>query len=464
MDKSNCYLNEKYMNCGINISAVVSNNLCTACGGCLGICPSNAIDSFETVSGCLEFKVNPDKCLNCGLCIKICPGVGFCNVLLNSMPTDPFVGTISDTWVGKATDQTIYANSQSGGVVTGLLFSAIKEGEIGGAIVVTMKSGNPPRPEVKLVSTKSELMQAQQSKYSPVPLLSIVKTLTAINYPVAIVGLPCHMHGLENMINSHPYIKEKVKYKIGLICDRVLSYAAIDYLLERAGCAGKGETSIVWRCKEVSGYPGDVKIGCQGDYIILPAKERMKIKEYFTPIRCRLCFDKLNIFADIVVGDPHGIQNIDRKNGESVIFVRTTTGQKLLETAELNGSLIIRKTNHLEAIKGQNVDEKRAYWLNYCLEWKKRKNILPNFFEKVSQCFNSYKVPKHYRSHIKYSLYLKNCDSKEEFFKFINEKIYGRNIFRKILYEIKMQLKFTKQKEGKNKYVRRTQGCKQLCQ
>lgn len=424
-------------NSNMDISAVVNNQLCTACGGCLAVCPVDSIRSFETAGGHLKFKIDNAKCVKCGLCYKICPGAGFSDVVLNMMPEDPFVGTICETWVGKSKDKRVYLNSQSGGIATSLLLAAIKSGDIGGAVVVTMGMGNPPRPKVCIATTEEEIVQAQKSKYCPVPLLSVVKQLMDIDYPVALVGLPCHLHGLENIISIYPELKEKVKYRIGLICDRVMTYGAIDYLIDKAGYKGKNETEITYRDKEVSGYPGDVKISMQNKFTVLPAKERMRIKEYFTPVRCRLCFDKLNFLADIVIGDPHGIEGVDRQYGESLIFVRNANGQRILRDTELAEGVEIRKINMPEAIAGQNVEKKRADWLGYCQQWENRNNILPNFAGKLKHTFGSCEAKEQYCSHMEFSLTLEKCNSREELLKSIQRKIYSRNLLKKILYMVK---------------------------
>lgn len=45
----------------------VDENLCVACGTCLGECPVDAISEGDTMS------VNPDICIDCGACEAACP-------------------------------------------------------------------------------------------------------------------------------------------------------------------------------------------------------------------------------------------------------------------------------------------------------------------------------------------------------------------------------------------------------
>jgi formate hydrogenlyase subunit 6/NADH:ubiquinone oxidoreductase subunit I len=40
---------------------------CLFCGGCVGLCPVNAITMYETRI------VITDACIDCGICVKFCP-------------------------------------------------------------------------------------------------------------------------------------------------------------------------------------------------------------------------------------------------------------------------------------------------------------------------------------------------------------------------------------------------------
>ncbi|RLI95701.1 MAG: ferredoxin [Candidatus Altiarchaeales archaeon] len=46
----------------------IDRDKCIYCGGCVGICPKNALELRETVLFIYE-----DLCINCNSCIKFCP-------------------------------------------------------------------------------------------------------------------------------------------------------------------------------------------------------------------------------------------------------------------------------------------------------------------------------------------------------------------------------------------------------
>ncbi len=371
------------MNSFKDISKVTEEKLCNSCGACFTICPSKAIEFKETIAGYLFAEIDKNKCSNCGLCVEVCPGITFNRNLLNKIPDDPFTGSIIESYIGKAVDKKIYENSQSGGVVTALLSNLFDSKDIDGAIVVSGCSGEPPRAKAFLATSKQELYLSQKSKYCPVPLLKIIDQVKDSDKHVAIVGLSCQIHGLINLFDKIPSLKERIKYKIGLVCDRVLSNAAVDFMCKKA--SDSKADGFVFRDKNKPAYPGNpvVKTIDQNE-IILNSSLRMAIKDFFTPPRCRLCFDKLNIFSDITVADPHGLK-FDKINGESLIFVRNNEGQELISSAVKENVIEIRKTDTEKAIQGQGIDQKRRQWHNYSNAWLKLKNELPNYYQTVSR-------------------------------------------------------------------------------
>ena len=51
----------------------VNQNLCVRCGGCVGVCPFDAIDATDG-----RVRSN-SRCTECGICAKVCP-MGAINV------------------------------------------------------------------------------------------------------------------------------------------------------------------------------------------------------------------------------------------------------------------------------------------------------------------------------------------------------------------------------------------------
>lgn len=48
--------------------AVCDHDACIHCGGCVGVCPVDAIFLRE-----YDLEIDPKKCINCATCVKFCP-------------------------------------------------------------------------------------------------------------------------------------------------------------------------------------------------------------------------------------------------------------------------------------------------------------------------------------------------------------------------------------------------------
>ena len=365
-----------------DITKIVDQYLCHSCGSCFASCGDDSISYKTTVGGYLFPEINYDTCTNCGLCYDVCPGDHFTDYLKDQTDDDPFVGNIISAYVGRATDEVIYKNSQSGGAVTALLKSLLESGQISAAIVTSMNMNSPSYSEAKIVTTVEELISAQKSKYVPTNITSLMQKIEKTDGTIAMVGLSCHMHGLENLLTIKRKLKNKI-IKIGLICDRVMTSASIDFLAQQV-TTDKKIKNFVFRDTLNTAYPGDTTVTTNnGNIKKLDKKSRMLMKDYFTPSRCLLCFDKMNIYADIVIGDPHGIPNVDRTYGESLVLVRTDKAEQIVDQAVKSQDIILRDTSLEKAIEGQNIDAKRKKWHAHFKAWEELGYDMPDYPESV---------------------------------------------------------------------------------
>lgn len=403
-----------------DISHVAEAGLCHSCGACSGICPEDAIRFDETVSGFLFPVINPEKCSSCGLCLAVCPGESFGDNLSAMLPEDPFTGRAIRSFIGKSNDERVYANSQSGGVTSELLIHALRSGNISGAVVVTMDPGTHPRPMAYLASNEEEIVAAQKSKYCPVPLLDVLGQLEHFPGAVAIVGLSCHIHGLIKACELFPGLAEKVKYRIGLICDRSLSCVSIDYLAMKAGFETDEEKNLIFRDKSCGGYPGDVRVSApEGRSVILRDSDRKRIKPYLTPPRCHLCFDKMNVLSDVTIGDPHGITSADKKNGESICIARSDQGLALVESVLGSGGVTLREIPYADIVRGQKIDRKRGAWKGFCEKWQSLGRSVPDYYPSIRKYAGS--VTGHSHRSVEIALSLNSFNDRKELFDWLKE-------------------------------------------
>lgn len=229
-----------------NIQSVSDSYLCSACGACQAICNRGAITFQDSPVG-RKYAVVGGECIDCGMCRKVCPSLDAHG--LSRGVDDKFVGTILGTYIGRATNETIYANAQSGGVCTALLAHLFEDHKIDGAIVVRMDFGITPQIRGVLVTDPSELFKSQKSCYTPVDLLSVLDSCRDCK-SIAVVGLPCHIEAVENLQRTKPKQFGNISYRIGLICDRTMAGGINDVVCRLAG-SQMGGVKVNWKDKSI---------------------------------------------------------------------------------------------------------------------------------------------------------------------------------------------------------------------
>ena len=332
-----------------NISIISKIKMCSSCGACVSVCPKKSISLKESSIGRVFAEVD-SSCIHCGLCLNVCPSFT-CDFDVESF----FSLEKYKVVVGKANNRNIYLNGQSGGAVTAILSYLFEMGQIDAALVCKMDDGGRGVPYV--ATNSSQLIQSQKSIYTPVPLLTDLESLVAFK-SVAIVGLPCHLSGMRNLLK---YKKIPISYMLGLICDRTLCNGVLDSISEYLKCGESKIMSIKWRDKSAPGFsylnaPISVSLR-DGKVRIIPSEVRQQIKKYFTPPRCSICPDKLNLSSDLVFGDPWNIY-IEDTMGESLIIANTYKGYELLDNIINNKVISAKECTSEQLDKSQHIKER----------------------------------------------------------------------------------------------------------
>lgn len=332
-----------------NISHIANNALCTGCGACTGICPSNAIEIITNTAGYLVANINNDLCIDCGKCTKICPSNPENNPSIET--DDIFHGECLAGYVGYASDSTIRQKSQSGGIVTALLCYLLDKGETEGAIVNNLNQ-QTRRPQAVFASSKSEIIDACGSYYAQSPVVKTI--LENSDKETATVVLGCQAESLQLIRENYPKITLP-KYTIGLVCAGQHSGNMIDDLIDQSGCNDEQLSAFRFRDKRY-GWPGDVHVTTSTEDCWLPKENRHRLKQVYELHRCIVCYDQMNIFSDIVCGDPWGISHKQQPEGHTVVIARTEAGKSLLDNAARDGAIVLEELSIEDIFRGQTVD------------------------------------------------------------------------------------------------------------
>jgi coenzyme F420 hydrogenase subunit beta len=328
------------------IEKIAQNGLCTNCGTCAGICPENAIRmDNDYYSGCYYTQLDDERCDNCGLCFRVCPGhsVDFKGLnfdIFGNEPEDVLIGNYQGCYLGHATDDNLRYNGASGGVVTALLLFALKKGAIDGALVTRMKKDKPLEPEPFIARTREEIIDASKSKYCPVPANVMLKEIlnSKAGEKFAVVGLPCHIHGIRKAESANKKLNEKIVLHIGIFCSHTDLFWQTEFLLKKMDIKKEDVAKINYRGE---GWPGMMSILLKnGRKLLIPYSKAISLHNiwiYALP-RCLLCCDLTSELADVSCGDAWLPEiTSDEEIGKSIVITRSDTGEALCLEAVQKG-------------------------------------------------------------------------------------------------------------------------------
>jgi len=340
------------------IEEVVEKGLCTGCGTCVGICPSNAVESIlDKQKGVYVPHVDREICVGCGLCYTACPGHGVDFNELNrffwgELPKDITLGSYLTCYIGHAKDYELRYNSASGGVVTALANFALEEGIINGILVTRMKNDNPLEPEPFIARTTVEITSAAKSKYCPVPANIALKEILQSPGNFGVVGLPCHIQGTRKAELHSKKLRDKIVLHIGIACSRNYRFQATENLLKKLGISKEDVKRLDYRGK---GWPGSMVIQLKdGREKSIPVREYYDKLSSFQITRCTLCSDHFCELSDLSCGDAWIPDVVKSDNiGSSFIVSRTELGEQLLKKAAAQKKLELCELNVDKLLKSQ---------------------------------------------------------------------------------------------------------------
>ena len=341
------------------IAQVVKDGLCTGCGTCVALCPNEAIKlTRKEKKGIYVPELNEEKCNNCSICYEVCPGheVDFKELnleIFGKESEDILIGNYLDCYIGHSTNYDIRYNSASGGLVTQLLIFALEEGIIDGALVTRMKKDNPLEPEPFIARTKDEIIEASKSKYCPVPANIALKEILNAEEgeKFAVVGLPCHLHGIRKVEAINKKLKGKIILYLGIFCHHGVNFIGTKFLLRKLGIRKEDIAKFDYRGQ---GWPGSMLIELKkgnrkstSHYWTYPALY------FFTPDRCMLCSDALADLADISFGDAWLPELYADRIGSSVIISRTKIGEQLLQRMRERNKVELKPISVKKVVESQ---------------------------------------------------------------------------------------------------------------
>lgn len=305
----------------------IKSQLCSYCGVCAGMCPVHAINIGKN-----DIIIDVDRCIDCGLCVNCCPAGGYelTDVTLEDIKDIPKFSVA-------AKNKDVSEHASSGGFVTQALLTLLANEEITAAAVVVAGDDLDSR-NAKYVITDDPnvILQARRSKYTQAAINEVIEYIKAHEGKYAIVGVPCQLYGITQATKTSVILRNRIKYKFGMVCGYTYDEDCIDGLLKVMKLQRQDVNNIVgWR---EGGLPGCFSVELKnGEVRSLPfADEHSVDVTFYAQQRCKLCRDCLCEYGDVVSADIGGW-----REKRTLVLVRSWIGHQLLSILENSDDFLI---------------------------------------------------------------------------------------------------------------------------
>ncbi len=276
----------------------------------MGVCPPKCIGiEDETISLVGE-------CKECGVCLSKCPRFDLRVDLEDLGPYyDEYIGPYSKIPCAKSKSDDIINVCQDGGVTTSLLTYLCDLGDS----IVAVDRDEEWKPIPILTKDRNDLIKAAGSKYS---VASPNRVLSDVKDSVSVVGTPCQIEGLRNIILNPKGAKKlasKLNILIGFYCMENFVYSKLKRFILKNGIDIKNVRKF------------DIK---KGKFLIYERETHefpLSDLEGCISRGCHFCRDFTAMMADISVG------SLGSPSEYNSVIIRTEKGLNLWKNCVKEG-------------------------------------------------------------------------------------------------------------------------------
>ena len=350
------------------VSSVVSKGFCIGCGVCAGVCPSKALTVKFDNNG--EYKAfQTGECRNkCTLCLNCCPQVdkdqNEDTIAYESFGIIPNIqhrteiGYFLDCYEGYSVIDEHRKNGASGGLCTWFLEQLLLRKEVDGVICVRQERDPHKIFEYFIAHDINELRQAASSAYYPVELSEVLQELAHRKERYAVVGLPCFLTALSLAQRRIPMLKNRITYKIGLVCGKLPNKEFIGNLIDKVLIPRQDVMSVRFRDKRQ--YSNQMKgiTLVRNDGTIINICEDHVAPELWgsgivTPTACLFCDDIFAETADLVFMDAWLPEYHKDHYGHSIAVTRSQLADRIFMQAASCGANTIKRSDVTRVLQAQ---------------------------------------------------------------------------------------------------------------
>lgn len=273
--------------------------------------------------------------------LTACPGTVAETRAEATTPVDPIWGPMSSMRLAWAGDPGVRHRAASGGALTALGVHLLRTGQAAFVLHVGPDPQRPMRSRWVISDTPDQVLANTGSRYGPTsPLAGLADALDR-DEPFAVIAKPCDLGAIHRYERVDARVAELCVARLALVCGGQSRLTKSLAVLDTAGLEESEVTLFRYRGH---GNPGPTRVeaGPQRSFETTYLDMWGEESTWDLDARCTLCPDALGEAADVSSADvwPGGAPT-GEDEGFNGIVVRTSAGERFVDTAVVSGDLVL---------------------------------------------------------------------------------------------------------------------------
>jgi coenzyme F420-reducing hydrogenase beta subunit len=295
---------------------------------------------------------------------------------------DAALGRFQTAYVGYVAQEDFRLQGSSGGMVTWVATELLRQGLIDGVahVVATADPQNEERFfRYRIARTEAEIRAGAKSRYYPIELSEILKTIRVVPGRYAVVGIPCFIKAVELLRREDPVFRDRIRFTLGLFCGHMKSARFVESFAWQMQVPVREIERVEFRHKDPTRPANwyNAQLTLRDGRVV--HKDWWHLADgdwgagFFMNSACNFCDDVVAETADISFGDAWVEPYASDGCGTNVVVVRSPVVENLVAGAIQEGRLA------LEAVDSEFVSQtqaagfrQRREGLAYRLSWGRR--------------------------------------------------------------------------------------------
>ena len=287
------------------------------------------------------------------------------------------IGRFEAAYVGAAAEPPFREQGSSGGLVTWVAAELLRSNLIDAVAHVVPADPNGGRFFRYTVSrTAADLNRGAKSRYYPIELSDVLRTIRKTPGRYAVVGIPCFIKAVHLARRADPVLAERITHTLGLFCGHMKSARLVESFAWQTGHAIEEVQAVDYRLKDTARPANWYRAHLALKSGEIAGEDWWNLADgdwgagFFQASACNFCDDVVGETADMSFGDAWVEPHSSDGRGTNVAVVRSPELHRIVEQARVEGRLALEPVDaaYVEQTQAAGLRHRRE-GLAYRLTW-----------------------------------------------------------------------------------------------